>query len=429
MKCLPCREWIFWGIVLASSARTGVSSAQQTEPAQAAWYESFKYEAFVDAYAGINYGFPKPESPVSLSETSPGGNRFRAFDKANGFSLHWVGLDVTHAPDPVGGGVALRFGPSAALFNAATFGGTDSDSGLQYVKNAYVSCKPGGSDSPVTVTLGKFNQPFGSEVAETQYDMNYTRSLLYWYAQPFFLTGAKVEWAVTGELTWSAFVVNGWNRSIDNNAGKSGATQIAFAPADEIAVAIGYMVGPEQPDVVANVCAAGTVYNPGTGACDPAPGNPPSGPPVDDGAANSRLRHLVDLVVDVRPTKRLRLLGNADWGTEKLPPDTMADGKPAGRATWYGANLAVGYKLDDHFAAAIRGEYYRDPQGWMAFTGRDTTVVDGTLTLSFSPTPNLVIKIDNRIDAANEPFFQKRTADTSKTQVTTTLGVVVTSGM
>jgi hypothetical protein len=416
-----------------SRADEGWAPPPQVAPSDQApaprWYESFKYEAFVDVYAGVNYGFPKPQAPVAIAETAPGGNRFRAFDKANGASLHWVGLDVTHPADPVGGGLCLRFGPSAALFTAASIGGTDSSSGLQYVKNAYASWRPGGKDSPVTVTLGKFNQPFGSEVPESQYNMNYTRSLLYWYAQPFFMTGAKLEWAVSKEFSWSLFFVNGWNNTIDNNVGKTGATQVAFAPSEEVAITLGYAVGPEQADVVEHVCAAGALYNPATRACDPSAGQPPNGPPVDDNAANGRLRHFVDLIVDVKPTKKLRFLANADYGTEKLPPGTMANGQPVDRANWYGANLAVGYAFSDYFAGSIRGEYYREPEGWLTLTGRDTRVFDGTLTLAATPTPNLIFKLDNRVDVANEPFFQKRLADTSTTQITTTLGVVVTSGM
>jgi hypothetical protein len=49
--------------------------------------------------------------------------------------------------------------------------------------------------------------------------------------------------------------------------------------------------------------------------------------------------------------------------------------------------------------------------------------------LTVTPTPNLILKLDNRLDSANEAFFQKKTHDTSKTQITTTLGVVGTTGM
>jgi hypothetical protein len=397
---------------IAEQAPAPVESKPPAPPPAptARWYDNFKFEAFVDTYFSVNYGFPKPQYPGAIPGSGAGGNQFRAYDQANGFALHWFGFDVVHAPDPVGGGLNLRMGPGAALFNAATFGGPDAASGLQYIKNAYVNWKPGGKDSPVTLTLGKFNQPFGSEVPESHYNTNYTRSLLYWYAQPLFLTGLKLDWAITGQLTMSLLAVNGWNNSLDNNLGKSGAVQFTYAPSPVFTAALGYIGGPEQPDVVA-------ATTPATGLAD----NPDSG---------SRLRHFADLIVDIRPVKELRFLLNADYGVEKAPPGTaLADGTVVDSWKWYGANLGVTYLANDIFSIGIRGEYYRDPQGFTMLTNRDTEVIDGTLTLAASPTPNLIVKLDNRIDSANQPFFQKGTSETSKTQFTTTLGIVGTTGM
>src|SRR5207244_964906 len=82
------------------------------------WYENFKYEAFVDTYFSLNYNFPKPQYPGAIPGSPLGGNQFRAYDQQNGFALHWFGLDLTHAPDPVGGGLNLRMGSGAALFTA-----------------------------------------------------------------------------------------------------------------------------------------------------------------------------------------------------------------------------------------------------------------------------------------------------------------------
>jgi hypothetical protein len=379
------------------------------------WYENFKYEAFVDAYYSLNYNFPKPQFPggVQGSLTAgpagslPGGNQFRAYDQANGFALHWFGLDLTHAPDPVGGGLNLRLGPGAALFNAATFGGPDSANGLQYIKNAYVNWKPGGKDGGVTLTFGKFNQPFGSEVPESQYDMNYSRSLLYWFAQPLFLTGLKLDWAASDQLTVSLFAVNGWNNTLDNNMGKSGAIQFTYMPSSQFMAVLGYIVGPEQPDVLSS-----------------------NGAVTSDSDANSRFRHFVDLILDIKPTKELRFLLNADYGVENAPPGaTLKDGSAVDNYKWYGGNLGIGYTVSDVFSVAVRGEYYWDPQGFTTLTSQDTSLYDGTLTLAFSPTPNLIIKLDNRLDGGNEAFFQKKISDTSKTQFTTTLGVVGTTGM
>ncbi|HMI86658.1 MAG TPA: porin [Polyangiaceae bacterium] len=399
----------------APSATAPPPAAMETNPgapppvAAAHWYDNFKLEAFVDTYFSVNYRFPKPQYPGAILGSPAGGNQFRAYDQSNGFALHWFGLDLTHAPDPVGGGLNLRMGPGAALFNAATFGGPDAASGLQYIKNAYVNWKPGGKESTVTLTVGKFNQPFGTEVPESHYNTNYTRSLLYWYAQPLFLTGLKLEWAITNQLAMSLFAVNGWNNTLDNNLGKSGAIQFTYAPSPALTVALGYIGGPEQPDVVATTTPGGVVDNPDSG---------------------SRLRHFADLIVDIRPMKEVRFLLNADYGAEKAPPGTaLADGTVVESWQWYGLNLGVSYQASDVFSIGLRGEYYRDPQGFTMLTNRNTEVIDGTLTLAASPTPNLVIKLDNRIDSANRPFFQNGIDQTSKTQFTTTLGVVGTTGI
>jgi hypothetical protein len=379
-------------------------------PPSVRWYDNFKFEAFVDAYFSLNYKLPKPQYPGAILGSSAGGNQFRAYDQANGFALHWFGLDITHAPDPVGGALNLRMGPGAALFNAATFGGPDAASGLQYIKNAYVNWKPGGKDSAVTLTFGKFNQPFGTEVPESHYNTNYTRSLLYWYAQPLFLTGLKLDWAMTDQLTMSLFAVNGWNNSLDNNLGKSGAIQVTYAPSPVLTTALGYIGGPEQPDVVAAAApATGLIDNPGSG---------------------SRFRHFADLIVDIKPVKELRFLLNADYGVEKAPPATaLADGTVVDNWTWYGVNLAASYQATDIFSIGLRGEYYRDPQGFTMLTNRNTEVVNGTLTLAVFPTPNLILKLDNRLDSANQSFFQRGIGETSKTQFTTTLGIVGTTGI
>src|SRR2546421_356327 len=83
-------------------------------------------------------------------------------DAANGFALHWAGVNVSYAPDPVGGTVGLRFGPGAGLYNA----GVDAANSLTYVKQAFVSWKPGGGQ--VQLDLGKFDTWIGAEVADTQ---------------------------------------------------------------------------------------------------------------------------------------------------------------------------------------------------------------------------------------------------------------------
>src|SRR5205823_4657596 len=127
-----------------------------------------------------------------------------------------------------------------------------------------------------------------------------------------------------------------------------------------------------------------------------------SGAIVARAGANARWRHFVDLIVDAHPTKTLRFLLNADYATE---PQLSPDGSSVMTSRWYGANLVVGHAFSPMIGAAVRGEWFRDERGFTTATGRDTVVYDGTLTLGVTPTPNLMLRLDQRADVANEPFF------------------------
>jgi hypothetical protein len=378
----------------AATSATPVTTPAATPaaPPPPPWYSKIKFAAFVDAYASVNYNFPKPQT---------GENGFRAYDVTNGFAIQWAALDATWSPDPVGGTISLRFGPGANIHNQG-----DSAAGLINVKQAYATWKPA---STFTIDFGKYDQPFGSEVAETQFDINYTRSALYWLGQPLFFTGFRLDWAPIDQLEIKLFLANGWNQSVDMNAGKSGGVQVTVKPNDKVSLAAGYMLGPEQPDVM--LYPAATMMA-----------------PTDVAGADQRLRHFVDFVADVNPTDKLRLLLNGSLGLEKVAPVAPSTVQ---QVVWYGANLAVRYAFTDKLSAALRGEIYRDPNGFTTVAGEDVTLVDGTLTLGFNPTENLLFKLDQRIDHESTPdgrgLFLKGVDGPSNLQVTTTLGVVATT--
>jgi hypothetical protein len=216
-----------------------------------------EFSAFVDAYASVNYNFPKPQT---------GKNRLRAHDQSNGFSLAWVGVNASYPADPVGGTISLRFGPSARQIAAcfATETPCDSDVGLDNVKQGFVSWKPGGADSAITLDLGKFDTPFGVEVAESHLNLNYTRSMLF-ASQPVTHTGLRGSFAISDGSDFKLLAVNGWNNSIDNNVGKSFGAQANFhlknsEDVDLIGVSVGYLGGPEHDDVLIVNCGAGEMF-------------------------------------------------------------------------------------------------------------------------------------------------------------------------
>ena len=365
--------------------------------------------AFADAYYSINFNFAHPQGGTNAAVGVPGGNGERAYDFNNGFSLHWAGVDAVYTYGNVGGTVSLRFGPSTVGYNA-----NDIPGGAQFVKQAFATWKPLGADGNLTLDLGKYDQPYGSEVADSQLNINYTRTFLYWLGQPLHFTGLRVDYAVIPEFDIKFFLANGWNRVVANNSfGGVGiqnfGTQIMVKPdpANPTMFMLGYMVGAEQNDVTVPVAG------------------PPAVPAAYDSDAKTRLRHFVDFIADINWIPSLRFLANADYGTEKLAAGTAIG---TNTAKWYGANLVISVKASDKFFIAPRGEIYVDDHFTFPGLANKVTFTDATLTAGYTPSPNFVLKLDLRADHADQPIFPSKNIDDSKySQYTATLGVVATT--
>jgi hypothetical protein len=397
---------------------TAHAQAAESKPSPSL-VETFNLEAFADVYASVNYNFPKPQT---YTANVGGGNGLRGYDVNNGVSLHWIGLNAAYDPDPVGGAVALRFGPSAARY-----AGTDAlpGVGLQFVKQAYASLRPGGKVGKFTLDFGKFDAPVGSEVADNPYNANYTRSLLNYYAQPFFFTGLRAGYAPSESFEVKVLAANGWNNTIDNNRGKTFGAVMTVRPSEALALSLAYITGPEQSDSTTSTCAAGTAFDRSTGACAPSPNASEQTVLVDDDDANTRWRHFVDLVLDVTAGRRFRFVANADYGYEPIKPAQPGAGT---NVRFYGVNGVARYRVTELFAVAARGEGYWDPEGATLFTAQDTQVTSGTLTFILTPSTYLWVFLDHRVDHANSGVFQRSVTQTStNTQMTSTLGVVVTT--
>lgn len=407
--------------LLAQEGELGPSWPREPEPSPPVepWHEALRLRAFADAYGSINYNFPKPQRNA---------NRFRAFDQHAGFALGWVGADVSYDPEPVGGLVQLRWGPTARRH-----GGPDADHGLEFIKQAFASFRPGGGR--FTFDFGKFDTIYGTEVAESQDNPTYSRGLLFWLAQPRFHTGLRATWEVSDAVALRVLAVNGWNNSVDNNVGKSFGAQIGYTPTRRFALRLGWFGGPEQDDTLTITCPAGQAYSPDAQGCaesaDPE-ASVPAEYTVDRGGANelSAFRHLIDLVVTFAPVENLALSLNADYGTEKRR-DPFTTGTE--RLEWYGAALTARWALTATWALAGRGEYLHNPD--IAAAERDELgLVSGTLTLEAKPSDSLIIRLEQRGDLATggdsrseRQLFARRVRDETSQQLTTTLGVVVTT--
>ncbi|HZU82073.1 MAG TPA: porin [Polyangiaceae bacterium] len=394
------------------AAPAPAAPAAAAAPAPGNWYDKFSGDAFVDAYGAINWNFPKPQGQLG---SSPAGTYLHAFDTAQGFALSWIGLNGSYSADPIGGTISLRFGPTAAAYNLPVYAnaapptGNDNTIGMQNVRQAYATLKA----DKLTLDFGKFDQPFGSEVPDAQLNMEYTRSLLFTLNQPVFFTGLRLDYAVSDAFDIKLIVTNGWNNTFDDNRGKTFGGQIMIKPADVLVLYLGYMGGPEQPDIVAAAPPVTPVVGPTAVGMVPSPD------------ANGNWRHLADAVIDFNPSKEWRFLINGDFDTE----NNFA-GQQGLNETWYGANLAIRYQVSDPFQITLRGEYFHDEKGQIVGPGPDASspavnVESGTLTLGYTIASHLYLMLDNRIDIADSQIFAtSEHLNNAKSQFTTTLGVI-----
>lgn len=390
-------------------ANGGVAQAASQPPPSPKWYDALELGAFVDAYYAHNWRRPRPNKNANL---------YHPYTANTGFSLAWIGLDAAVQPDPVGAVLQLRFGPAVPNLALGDFA---IPGGIGFVQNGYVSWKPGGKDGKLNLILGKFDTVYGAEVAKSQDNINYSRGLLYNLAQPFFHTGLRADIQLTDSLQLKLLAVNGWNNTIDNNRGKSFGAQLVASPAEGVTFAAGYLGGPEESDVNEVTCGATEAFDPASSKCIAAPAGATTGGGgvARNVGADSRWRHLVDVVGDATFGK-LRAVVNGDYVTQTI----SVDGQDTPVA-WFGASALLRYPLTDVWAVGARGEIIRDKDGQIsAPNAGPITIYTGTLTIEAAPHKMLLIRLDNRIDAADSAVFPTGLRGNDKTQLTSILGVV-----
>lgn len=276
----------------------------------------------------------------------------------NGFSLSFLGLDASYDGGEIGATTSLRFGSSVPIFH-----GNDPGLGIDNIFQGYLTWTP--SDA-VKLDAGMFGTIFGAEVAESWNNLNYTRGALYYYAQPFWHTGLRGNFALSDTLGLTAMVVNGTNNISETVDGPddlpSVALQAAYAPADEFALYVGGMMA------------------------------------TNDEAENDVGFDIFGDLVAVITLDALQFVLNADVIQTK-----GQDG--ADDRTFFGASLAAGYSFSDSFGIAVRGEHLIDDPGGDADSWELTTL---TGTLDFKPVPgmsNFIVRLDNRFETSNQDVF------------------------
>ena len=350
-----------------SPSPTPAAAATPEEPA--AKPAAIEILGFVDTYYGFN--FNRPAGDVQL----------RNFDtKHNQLSLGLLEVALEQKPTAdsrLGFRADLDFGPTTDMIHAAEPGGADI---FKAFEQAYLSwLAPAGKG--LQLDVGKFVTPHGAEVIEAKDNWNYSRSLLFALAIPYYHVGVRGTYALSDKVTLGGFFVNGWNNAVDNNSGKTFGLQAIVKPHPRLTLAQNVMMGPEQADN------------------------------TDDS------RFLSDTTLTFTATSALSLMVNYDRGT-----DTIA----GTGVTWQGIAAYARIQATPSWAFSPRVEWIDDADGFM--TGVSQSVKEVTLTSEHKVAGGLLARLELRRDMAEEAFFLKDDGSLSKSQTTFALGLVYAFG-
>lgn len=341
-------------VLVALGVRVGAAAAQAppapSAPAPAA--SGTELGILVDAYYAYQYN--------GLTSNVP----LRNFDaKGQAFDLSMAEVWLSSAPTAarrVGYNVKLTFGSAASMINAFEPG---TAPGLQNVQQAFASyLAPVGKG--LQVDVGKFVTPLGAEVIEAKDDWNYSRSLLFALAIPYYHMGVRLGYAPSDTVSLSGYAVNGWNDVTDNNTGKTFGVGLGYKPTPALSVVANYMAGPEQS------------------------------------GQNDDWRQLFDATATVTVAPALSLMANYDYGHDTV----------AGRSVkWTGVAGYAKVQVTPWLALSPRLEWYNDPEGFS--TGLAQTVKEATVTAECRVADGLLVRAEYRRDWSSAAFFATR-ADT-----------------
>jgi hypothetical protein len=324
---------------------------------------------FVDTYYGYNFNKP----PVDT--------QLRNFDtKHNQLSFGLLEVALEQKPTEksrLGFRADLDYGPTTDIVHAAEPGGSDI---FKAFEQGYLSwLAPVGKG--LQFDAGKFVTPAGAEVIETKDNWNYSRSLLFALAIPYYHMGVRATYNVSDKVAVAGYLVNGWNDAVDNNSGKTIGIQAIVKPHPKLSVVANFMGGPEQKDDTADK------------------------------------RYLWDGTVTFNATPALSLMVNYDYGKDRIA------GTPV---RWQGVAAYARYQVLPSWALTPRVEWIDDGDGFM--TGTSQTLKEVTITSENKIDGGLLARFEFRRDMSDVPFFLKDDGTTVKGQNTFTLGLVYAFG-
>src|SRR5205085_7032385 len=149
------------------------------------------------------------------------------------------------APAPVGFKLKFAYGKATDWIHLTEPGGSEI---YKHILEAYLTAPLRFWGKNDTLDVGKFVTHHGAEVIETKDNWNYTRSLLFAWAIPYYHTGLRYTHPFTDTTGLTLFLYNGWNDTEDNNNSLSYGAMFSTKFGKKLALVQNWTGGPELPD-------------------------------------------------------------------------------------------------------------------------------------------------------------------------------------
>jgi hypothetical protein len=365
-----------------AAAQAPATPAPAAAPAAPTWSVGpMDISGFIDGYYSFN--FNRPNTSDGLYDQV---NQLYNFnDKTDQFELSAAKLTLNHDPDPIGAHVDFIYGRTNSLINAAPTNATSADQ-LPYLEQAFLSLKPAKAKG-FELDFGKFVTSAGAEVIEAKDNWNYSRSLLFVNAIPYWHFGVRTSLPVSKTDTIGFQLVNGWNNVSKSNGGVSGVFTNALVKT-KYTWNLNYIVGPENSNTT------------------------------------SGLRNLIDTTLLLTPPGKVNAYINYDYGVNQ---DAVAAQGDTNSHSWQGVAFAAHIQANAKSAITPRFEWFSDPDGFQ--TGTSQTLYEGTFTYEYKWVEGLLSRVEYRYDASsNAKFFNKLANQSTGQQQTITVAFIAFFG-
>jgi len=344
----------------APAPAAAAAPAPATPPAPPPKFEGWAFSGLFDGYITDNTNHPF---------ANDGYDQLQNFNIINGQpEVSLAKFTVDKSDSVFGIHLDVGTGETMRLIHAGD-PAEQQHKGLRYMEQGYLILKPKNTHG-TEIDFGTFVTSAGAEVIEAPSNWNYTRSLLFAWAIPYYHFGFKTTTPINKVVTVGFQLINPWNETWGPHKFTN----------------IGLTLG-----VTKGIYTWNTNYY--WGENNPVVGTLPSG-------GN---RNLFDTTLTIAPNDKFSYYLNGDYGRNANPVG-------GGHASWGGIAVAARYQVSKKAAFAGRTEYFKDAQGYE--TGVAQNLGEFTFTGEYKFNGIFLTRGEVRHDMSSEPFFYKGNSPT-----------------